>query len=139
MATIDDVRQGLADAMSVIPDAQVSPYNLSNPTMPCLLVLGHDEIDYGNLAFGRRDTEWNLIVRGYVSTTLDLASQQRLDRWLASDGDESVKAAIEADPTLGDVADWAQVLRATGTNRFQLDNTVSAWGTDFAVQVQTSN
>ncbi len=139
MADMADIRQALADALSVIPSVQTSPYNLPNPTMPSLLVLGHDEIDYGNLAFGRRDTEWNLIVRGYVSTSLDMTSQRLLDRWLASDGTYSVKAAIEADPSLGGLADWTVVVRSTGTNRFQLDNTVSAWGSDFIVQVQTSD
>lgn len=139
MADIADVRQALADALSVIPDCQVSAYNLPNPTMPCLLVLGQNDIEYGNLAFGRQDTQWNLVVRGYVSTTLDLSNQQRLDRWLASDGPESVRAAIEADTTLGGVADWVIVLRSTGTNVFQLPNTVSALGTDFVVQVQTAD
>jgi hypothetical protein len=139
MADIADIRQALADALSTVQGTQTSAYNLANPTMPCLLVIGHNEIDYGNLAFGRGDTQWNLIVRGYVSTTWDIGSQQRLDRWLASDGTESVKAAVEADPELGGVADWAIVLRSTGTNVFTLPNSISALGTDFTVQVQTSS
>lgn len=123
--------------MSVISGVQTNAYNVSNPTFPSLIVLGHDEVDYGNLAFGRRDTEWNLIVRGYVSQNIDQAGQQRLDAWLAPNGAESVRTALEADQTLGGLADWVQVIRATGTNIFQLPNQISALGTDWTVQVQT--
>ena len=140
MAAIADIREAIADALEAIPNVQTSAYNLGNPTFPSLVVLGHDEINYGNLAFGRHDTEWNLIVRGYVAQSAsDLAGQQRLDRWLASDGVDSVKAAIEADPSLGGVADWVLVIRSSGSNIFQLENTVSALGTDFTVQVQTTD
>jgi hypothetical protein len=139
MADLADIRQAIADALSAIPDVQVSPYNPASPVFPVLFVLGHGEIDYGNLGFGRLDTQWNLIVRGYVSTNLDITSQQRLDRWLASEGDHSVKAAIEDDPTLGGVVEWALVRRSIGSNLFKLSNTVSALGTDFTVQVQTTD
>jgi hypothetical protein len=139
MADIADIREAMATALSVIPSVQVSAYNPSNPVLPILFVLGHGEIDYGNLAFGRGDTQWNLVIRGYVSTTLDLTSQQRLDRWLATEGDYSVKAAIEADPTLGGLADWTLVRRSNGSTLFKLSNTVSVFGTDFQVQVQTSD
>lgn len=131
--------------MTVIPGVQTSAYNVSNPTLPALIVLGHDEIDYGNLAFGRADTEWNLIVRGYASQNIDQAGQQRLDAWLASSGTQSVRAAIEykepgdIQPCLGGLVDWVQVLRATGSNIFQLPNQVSALGTDWTVQVQTAD
>ncbi len=139
MADPADIRTALADALADIPDVQVSAYNPSNPTMPSLCVIGHEQVNYGNLAFGRGDTEWNLIVRGYVAPNLDLAAQQLLDKWLADSGPFSVKAAVEADPTLDGVADWALVVRATGSQTFQLQNTVSALGTDFTVQVQTTN
>jgi hypothetical protein len=133
------IRQGLADALSGITSVgQVSAYNLASPTPPCLFVLGFEEINYGNLAFHRGDTEWNTVVRGYVSPSLDQASQKLLDRWTADSGENSVKAALEADPTLGGAVQWTLVIRSTGTNRFQLDNQVSVWGTDFIVQVQTT-
>ena len=143
MASPAVIRQALADALSTIPSAgQTSPYNLPNPTMPCLLVIGHDEINYGNLAFGRHDTEWNMIVRGYVSSqTSSIRAQEILDDWLADAGTDSVKAAIEADQTLGGVAiqGGALVIRSSGSNIFQLENTVSALGTDFLVRVQTAD
>ena len=126
-------------ALSGIPSVQTSAYNPPNPTMPVLFVLGHGEIDYGNLAFGRGDTQWNLVIRGYVSATLDVTSQQRLDQWLATEGIYSVKEAIEADPTLGGLADWTLVTRSTGSSLFKISNTVSYFGADFFVQIQTTD
>jgi hypothetical protein len=139
VSDLASIRVALADALSVLPGVQTSPYSLSNPFFPSLCVLGHDEIDYGNLAFGRQDTEWNLIVRGYVSLNFDQVGQERLDRWLADSGPDSVKATLEDDPTLGGLVEWLLVIRSSGTNIYQLPNQVSALGTDFTVQVQTSN
>lgn len=140
MASLHDIRVALADKLATIPSvAQTAAYNQSNPTLPCLFVLGHDEIEYGNMAFGRRDTGWNLIVRGYVSTNFDQPSQEKLDGWLASEGDDSVREALEDDQTLGGLTDWIQVTRATGSAVFTLPNQIQALGTDFTVQVQTAD
>jgi hypothetical protein len=145
VSDLASIRVALADALSVLPGVQTSAYSLASPSFPSLCVLGHDEIDYGNLAFGRQDTEWNLIVRGYVSLNFDRAGQERLDRWLADNGPDSVKQAIEylqpgdIQPSLGGLVEWVLVIRSSGTNIYQLPNQVSALGTDFTVQVQTSN
>lgn len=139
MADLHDVREAMAAKLRELPGVQASAYNPSNPTLPCLFVLGHDEIDYGNMAFGRRDTGWNLVVRGYVSKNFDRASQEKLDSWLASDGDSSVRAKLEEDQTLGGLTDWILVKRSSGSNIFKLPNQIEALGTNFTVEVQTSD
>lgn len=66
---------------------------------------------------------WRMKVEGIVSLVSDIGTQERLDRWLAATGSESVKAVIEGDRTLGGIAQdtivnsssgYQQVLREGG-------------------------
>lgn len=104
MADLVAIRQGLAANLAAIEGCQVSAFRLSQPTPPTLQVMGVDEVVYDTGGFGRRavyhhDT-LKLIVHGFVGAVTDIGSQIRLGAWLASTGDESVKQALEADPTL---------------------------------------
>ena len=40
MVTLRQMREGLAASLAVIPDVQVSPYALNNPTPPTIQILG---------------------------------------------------------------------------------------------------
>lgn len=63
--------------------------------------------------------DMTFVVRVFTSTAAE-AGQGNLDDFLARSGDRSVKAAIEADPTLGGVSHYAVVFeaRAYGTDDY---------------------
>ena len=70
------------------------------------------EIEYGIAMQNGLDhyTAYVLVIVGRMS---DRSSQDRIDQYVTSFGANSVKAAIEADPTLGGACATLQVLRAT--------------------------
>ena len=94
------VRAGIANSLAaVFTDWQVSPYLLSNPTPPCMYVVP-DGGDFDQ-AMGQGLTRCNFIVRAMVSMATEHGAQASLDALCAPSGATSVKAAIEADRTLG--------------------------------------
>lgn len=103
------LREGIADALRVVPDVQVSPRWLSNPQTPAVHVYP-GEIDY-HRAMQNGSVDWLLIVEGFVALVTDEGAQEVLDRMIEDEGAYSVKAAIEADPTLGGVCDHLTVTR----------------------------
>lgn len=139
MADVRLLREGLAANLSTIPGIQVSPYILANPTPPCAYVsLGPVEYDK---TMRRGHDDWTFVVYVIVGVAApDVASQQRLDRMLASSGAESVKEALESDPTLGGSADDVHVVSATGPQTYERDavqgaTRVSYLGVEFTVAV----
>lgn len=115
MASLSDIRAGLAAAITAaIPDAQCSGYVLANPTPPFFdIELSAEGVDYDQ-AMARGVDLWRMTVRGCVAVTDSLASQKTLDLWCAASGDRSVKAALEADLTLGGVASALRVTQLAG-------------------------
>jgi hypothetical protein len=85
-------RQALAASLNAITDFQVSPYLLSNPSPPYVMIHA-DETEYDetidggthNLSFG---------VRVVVPFTGDVGAQHSLDEYRA--GARSIKDALEA-------------------------------------------
>lgn len=112
MATLKDIRAGLAANLEAIQGLQVSAYALSNPTAPCVEIVPAD-IEYDG-AFGRGHDSWTVTVRVFVGMASDVGAQKRLDLHLASSGADSVKAAVESDATLGGAVDDCRVTTATG-------------------------
>jgi hypothetical protein len=122
------IRNGLATAIqTAVPDGQVSPYILSNPTPPYAYVLEGD-IAY-DLAMNRGWDELEFIVLLCVGFTTDQGAQQRLDGYRQPGG---LKAALEADRTLGGVCDDLIVTRAS---KPQLYGQNGVLGCEFTVHV----
>lgn len=105
---VADVRAGLAAALGVISDVQISPYVLSQPTPPTLQIIP-PSVQY-DLAMHRGLDEWMFTVQGLVAFSTDLGPQLLLDAMCAPTGASSVKAALEADRTLGGVVGDLHVL-----------------------------
>src|SRR4051794_6804851 len=103
MASLTEIREALAANLDTLPELQVSPYLLSNPTPPSAEVQP-GVTDY-DLAGSRGLDRWRFTVRVFVGMTTDIGAQKRLDRMLASSGTESVKQALESDSTLAGAAD----------------------------------
>lgn len=117
-ASLTEIREGLAEALSAVAGMQVSAWMLSNPTPPAAHVYP-DETEY-HRAMQNGAEGWTLIVEAFVASNSEIGAQQRLDKMLASSGAESVKEALEADGTLGGIVSDVTVTRTTGYRQYQL-------------------
>lgn len=109
---IGDIREALADALTVIPGMQASAQQLSNFTPPCALVK-RGPVEFDEAMFGGVH-HWLMNVQVMVAMASDIGAQMLLDKFLAPDGDYSVKSALEADRQLGGLVSDLHVTQANG-------------------------
>ncbi len=128
-----DIRNGIADNLRTIPGLQVSAYALANPTPPAAHVL-RGSVLYDQ-AFHGGTHIWTMRVQAFVALVSDIGGQKLLDRYLSPDGALSVKAAIEADTTLGGAVADLHVTTATGEQVFLRDQGGSVLGSEWTVEV----
>lgn len=135
MASLATIRAGFATVLKAgFTGVQCTGYLLPNPTAPAFEVeIGEDGVTY-DLAMKRGADDWMFTVRGIRSTSLDIAAQKQLDAWLASTGSTSVKAVLEASPTLGGAVSHLRVLRVGGPRRFVI-GTTEYLGAEWTVRV----
>ena len=133
MPTLEDIREGLAANLAGIPGLQQSGYLLSNPTPPFAEIYP-DWIAY-DLAMGRGLDRWNLVVRVGVSLVTDVGAQKRLDKFIASAGATSIKAAIESDKTLDGLVDNVRVTRCDAYRVFERQGSSAVLGAEWQVEV----
>jgi hypothetical protein len=112
VATITQIREGLATNLATISGFQVSAYVLANPTPPAIQIMPGD-ITY-DLALRRGLDEITMTVQAFVAFTADIGSQAKLDELLEPTGADSLKTAVEADRTLGGLVGDVHVLDASG-------------------------
>jgi hypothetical protein len=95
-----EVRKAIADAVTArLPDIQVSPYMLANPTPPAgEVVPARTEYDK---AMARGMDTWTFTLRIYFPETMDIASQQLVDQLIEPSGAKSIKEAVEYKDTDG--------------------------------------
>lgn len=132
-ATALEVRTAIATALRVIPGLQASPYMLANPTPPAAHVLRGD-ILYDQAMQGGTHI-WTMRVQVFVSLVSDIGGQMLLDEYLSPDGARSVKAAVEADRTLGGIVDDLHVTTASGEQVYVRDQSGQLLGSDWNVEV----
>lgn len=130
------VRQALADNLSTISGIQVSAYVLSNPTPPAIQVVP-GPAEYHQTMGASSASWWDFTIQAYVAVATDIGSQARLDRLLADDGAESVRAALESDTTLGGLCDDLIVVSRTGYTLFAPEGRGSVLGAEWTVRVFT--
>lgn len=136
MADLAAIRAGLAARLATIEGLQQSAYVLAQPTPPAVEVMP-GPIDY-DLAMGRGLDRRNFTVRAFVGLTGDIGAQKLLDKLLAKDGPQSIKAAIESDPTLGGVVDDLHVRRNTGYRVF-VKGSDQVLGSEWEIEVLESD
>lgn len=140
MANLQDIRAGIAANLTAHLDlapltgCQISPYMLSAPTTPTVQVMGPDLITY-HRAMADGVNEWTLIVQAFVGLISDQGAQQVLDRMLDTTGAASVKAAIEADGTLGGAAFSTTVVSSSGYRQYQLGGQADVLGCEWSIQI----
>lgn len=115
MADLSEIRVALAAAVTrAVGDVQCNGYVLASPSPPFVDIELADEATDYDQSMGRGLDLWRFVVRCVVAQGLDIGAQRTLDVWCASSGEKSVKAAIEADLTLGGVVETLQVTRLAG-------------------------
>jgi len=126
------IRAALAAAISgTVPSVQSSPYLLNNPTAPGTYVT-EGEIDY-DLAMGGGMDELEFVIVVLVGYTTDKGAQAKLDTF--RDPNTGVKAAVEADVTLGGACDYCRVTKASKPQTYGRESGPAALGCEFTVAV----
>lgn len=135
------VRTGLANAAAVVTyvdpggitrTLRAVPY-LADSIQPPTWVSGEVEIEY-DLTFGRGLDVVLVKGRLYTGRGDDLSGQALLDGFLKGSGAGSVKAALEADKTLGGVCKQLHVERVSGYGLYQVAG-IDYYGAKFDVKV----
>lgn len=133
-ATASQVREGIADAIrAAVPGIQASPYTLANPTPPAAHVM-RGEIVYDQAMQGGLH-DMTMRVQAFVALTTDIGAQMLLDQFLSPDGDNSIKAAIEADTSLGGIVQDLHVTSASGEQTYIRDQGGPVLGSEWTVRV----
>jgi hypothetical protein len=105
MASVSELRDAIAEAMSSIHGLRTSGHVPDAPRPPIAVVMP-DRIEY-DLNARRGADRFFFTVTVLASRADDRAAQQNLDKYLV--GESSVKDAIEADRTLGGKANTCRV------------------------------
>lgn len=99
MATNRQIREAIAASLGVLADVQISPHILTNPTPPTIQI--RREKTTFDMTMGRGVDERMFTVQALVAFATDIGAQVKLDELCETSGAGSVKAALEADKTLG--------------------------------------
>ena len=111
MASNEAIREGIAAALQTIPDLQVYARPPGSIVVPAGIVRRRST-QFGVTFDELVDTSWG--VTAFVSFANTDVATEELDKYLSPTGDYSIAAAIDADPTLGGVVDYAHVGSAEG-------------------------
>jgi len=116
--TLSDLRNGLADRLKTIPGLRVSAL-VPEQINPPMAVITRSSVNYHRDMRGGT-TEWTMQVQLLAGRMADQQAQRTIDAWLDWDGTSSVRAAIEADRTLGGAAQTCIVTDAESLTSIQV-------------------
>lgn len=137
-ATAAEIREGIRASLAAVfePDVQVSAYRLDVPMRETLQIIGTDEVLYDQAMGGQIDN-WTFQLQALAGSPVSQIAQETLDTW-KSRGAAGVKAAIEADPTLGGIVQTLRVERASSDQIYVQPNKPEMLGCLFTVFVINS-
>lgn len=119
MSTLAQILEGIATRLRTIAGLRVFDYMPDALAPPAAIVQLPRAIDF-DLTFGRGSDTLDIRVLVVVGKASDRASTLNLAAYLNPDGASSVKAAVEADPTLGGRVDECEVTRADGIGSYTI-------------------
>jgi hypothetical protein len=102
-----DIQDGLAMALATIPGLRVADH-LPEQINPPVAVIQIQSVTYHRAMRGGLST-WEYVVSVVAGRLGDRSAQRTLDAWMSWDGPQSVRAALEEDPTLGGVSSTVKV------------------------------
>ena len=131
MASISDIRAGIATNLATITGLRTSAEIPDNPNPPVAIV-SLDSVNYDK-AYAKGLVEYNFTVTVIVGRSAERIAQRALDTYIST-GANSIKNAIELDKSLGGKAYDCRVASLNSIGSIQLnDNTYLA--ADFTVTV----
>lgn len=116
--SIQAIRDGLATNLRTVPGLRAEKELVDNPNPPVAIV-ALSQIEYDR-AFQKGLVEYQFIVTVIVARSAEREAQRRLDGYSLDSGEQSVKAAIESDKTLGGSAYDVRVERMMNISSIQL-------------------
>ena len=122
----------MAEAMATIPNLRVREFIPALITPP-MAVVNPSNIEY-DLNAQRGLTRFVFTVSVFVVKADDRSAQKRIDPFVGVSGTQSVKAALEADRTLGGVVDTLRVQSVSNYSASDA-NDVDYLAVDFEVEV----
>jgi hypothetical protein len=131
MASISELRAGIAANLATIPGLRSAPEIPDNPNPPVAIV-SLDSVTYDR-AYAKGMVDYNFTVTVIVGRAAERIAQRTLDTYIST-GQNSIKNAIELDKSLGGKAFDCRVTSLNSVGSIQLnDNTYLA--ADFTVSV----
>jgi hypothetical protein len=131
MASISDIRAGIATNLATITGLRTAAEIPDNPNPP-IAIVSLDSVNYDR-AYAKGLVEYNFTVTVIVGRSAERIAQRALDTYIST-GANSIKNAIELDKSLGDKAYDCRVASLNSIGSIQLnDNTYLA--ADFTVTV----
>ena len=109
MANLNAIRAGLKARLETISGARVYAVEPAKPEPPALWVYGPLPQSTYDLNFSG-DTRWFFAVKVVVNPADTGRSQTNIDTYLDATGANSIRAAIDADTTLGGAASYARAI-----------------------------
>jgi len=131
MASISDIRAGIAANLATIPGLRSAAEIPDNPNPPVAIV-SLDSVNYDR-AYAKGMVDYSFTVTVIVGRSAERIAQRTLDTYIST-GQNSIKNAIELDKSLGGKAYDCRVASLNSIGSIQLnDNTYLA--ADFTVTV----
>jgi hypothetical protein len=134
MATFSSIRDGLKTRLETISGLSAYDYVPDFIDPPVALVAPLNSLNYDATMARGADT-YAVPVILYIARIDAETAQDGVDAYLASTGGSSVKAAIEADPTLGGAAMSVRVISATDYGEYEVTQGTSFLGVTFNIEV----
>jgi hypothetical protein len=131
-ATVSQIMTGLQGRLATITGLRTSDF-LPDNINPPIAIPALDQINYHRASAGGAAVH-EITVTVIVGAASERTAQARLDGYLSYSGPSSIRAAIEADPTLGGVASTSVVDSAGGITFVEIATTKYLVAT-FAVTV----
>jgi hypothetical protein len=108
VASITELRDGLAANLATIPGLRASATIPDNPSPP-IAIVQLARVQY-HQDFKRGMTEYNFAVQVVVGRVDERTAQRNLDAYCSSTGDSSVSLAVESDRTLTEMTNYGSVV-----------------------------
>jgi len=135
MASIAQLRSGLATALGTLPGVRVYQSLPDEVNVPAALV-SFEKVTFDK-ASGRAVALYTFKVTIAVGRTVERVAQSNLDLYVDQSAATSVKVVLEADPTLGGVAYDCYVPELTAYGGITL-NGIDYLGAEFSVTIYAS-
>lgn len=132
-ATISQVKDGLKARIETISGLRSFDYQPDQVNPPFAFPT-LDTITYHQTGMGTGGVVMNFTVTLIVNRAVERTAQDQLDQYMSWDGAQSLRAAIEADRTLGGVCDDLIVTNAENLTNIDANDTLYL-AVDFKVTV----